>query len=73
MTTEVSRATLTSLSLLALACLYLLVLGCAQSVASAAADPALELHRSAIVIDGHSDTTPWLEDPEWTTPKPQPR
>ena len=53
-----SRPTLASLSLLAL--------GCAQSVAGVAADPALELHRSAIVIDGHSDTTPWLEDPEWS-------
>ena len=25
-----------------------------------------ELHESAIVIDGHSDVTPWLEDPEWS-------
>ncbi len=61
-----SRSTLACLSLLTLACLHLLVLGCAQNVTLAAADPALELHRSAIVIDGHSDTTPWLEDPEWS-------
>jgi membrane dipeptidase len=26
---------------------------------------AAELHRQAIVIDGHSDTTPWFEDPDW--------
>jgi membrane dipeptidase len=23
------------------------------------------LHRAAIVVDGHSDTTPWFHDPEW--------
>ena len=28
-------------------------------------DRATALHESAIVIDGHSDTTPWFEDPEW--------
>jgi membrane dipeptidase len=28
-------------------------------------DRALALHESAIVIDGHSDTTPWFQDPEW--------
>ena len=28
------------------------------------ADPSA-LHADAIVIDGHSDTTPWLEDPSW--------
>lgn len=28
-------------------------------------DLAQALHREAIVIDGHSDTTPWLEDSEW--------
>ena len=26
---------------------------------------ALQLHESAIVIDTHSDTTPWFEDPDW--------
>jgi membrane dipeptidase len=40
----------------------LLALGCASTPAD---DPALMLHRDAIVIDGHSDTTPWFEDPEW--------
>jgi membrane dipeptidase len=29
-------------------------------------DTVQELHESAIVIDGHSDVTPWLEDPEWS-------
>ena len=29
------------------------------------ADPVAVLHESAIVIDGHSDTTPWFQDPEW--------
>lgn len=33
--------------------------------ASAPEDAAIALHRDAIVIDGHSDTTPWFEDPEW--------
>jgi membrane dipeptidase len=28
-------------------------------------DAARALHRDAIVIDGHSDTTPWFQDPEW--------
>jgi membrane dipeptidase len=26
---------------------------------------ALELHRDAIVVDTHSDTTPWFQDPAW--------
>ena len=26
---------------------------------------ALALHRAAIVIDTHSDTTPWFQDPDW--------
>lgn len=34
-------------------------------VGAPAEDPALALHRSAIVIDTHSDTTPWFQDPEW--------
>jgi membrane dipeptidase len=37
-------------------------LGCASTPAD---DPALALHHGAIVIDGHSDTTPWFEDPNW--------
>ena len=32
---------------------------------SGASDKALALHRDAIVVDTHSDTTPWFEDPEW--------
>ena len=32
---------------------------------SGASDDALALHRDAIVVDTHSDTTPWFEDPEW--------
>lgn len=31
---------------------------------SARVDPAA-LHASAIVVDGHSDVTPWLQDPDW--------
>ncbi|NRA01799.1 MAG: membrane dipeptidase [Myxococcales bacterium] len=30
-----------------------------------ALEQVLELQRSAIVIDTHSDTTPWFEDPDW--------
>jgi membrane dipeptidase len=26
---------------------------------------ARQLHRNAIVVDGHADTTPYFEDPEW--------
>jgi membrane dipeptidase len=33
--------------------------------AATPADRALALHRDAIVVDGHSDTTPWFGDPEW--------
>ncbi len=29
------------------------------------ADPALDLHHASIVIDTHSDTTPWFQDPDW--------
>jgi membrane dipeptidase len=45
----------------------LLAAGCAEEP-EAAADAALAvaLHRDAIVIDGHSDVTPLLEDPEWS-------
>ena len=37
--------------------------GCGSG--SAPADRAPALHESAIVVDGHSDTTPWFQDPEW--------
>jgi membrane dipeptidase len=30
-----------------------------------AGDDALALHHDAIVVDTHSDTTPWFQDPEW--------
>ena len=30
-----------------------------------AADSGQDLHRSAIVVDTHSDTTPRFEDPDW--------
>ena len=41
----------------------LVVLACA---ACGRGEPdAARLHRDAIVIDTHSDTTPWFEDPEW--------
>jgi membrane dipeptidase len=28
-------------------------------------EAALSLHRDAIVVETHADTTPWFEDPEW--------
>jgi membrane dipeptidase len=28
-------------------------------------EAALALHREAIVVETHADTTPWFEDPEW--------
>jgi len=37
----------------------------ARATSTAIDDPALALHRDAIVIDGHSDTTPWFQDPDW--------
>ena len=41
-------------------------LACAACAAPAPErDASLALHRDAIVIDGHSDTTPWFQDPEW--------
>ena len=40
-------------------------LAVASACASPADDPALALHHDALVVDGHSDTTPWFEDPEW--------
>jgi len=45
----------------------LALLACASGPNDAPDRPltAGELHRDAIVIDGHSDTTPWFEDPEW--------
>ncbi|MEE3326933.1 MAG: dipeptidase [Myxococcota bacterium] len=49
--------------------LFLLVLGTAcgngETADPALVDSAEELHRSAIVVDTHSDTTPRFEDPEW--------
>ncbi len=36
-----------------------------QEAQPASRDTALALHRDAIVVDGHSDTTPWFGDPEW--------
>lgn len=47
-----------------LALLLLLALAC-QAPAPAAEDAALALHRDAIVVDAHSDTTPWFQDPTW--------
>jgi membrane dipeptidase len=44
-----------------IALLALLGAGCGQGER----DAALALHLDAIVIDTHSDTTPWFEDPEW--------
>jgi len=42
----------------------LVALGCAHAPSDADAS-ASDLHRDAIVIDGHSDTTPWFQDPAW--------
>jgi membrane dipeptidase len=44
-----------------IALLALVALACGRGDA----DDALTLHRDAIVIDTHSDTTPWFEDPAW--------
>jgi membrane dipeptidase len=41
------------------------VLVCAGCAAPSGEDAAALLHRDAIVIDSHSDTTPWFEDPDW--------
>jgi membrane dipeptidase len=46
--------------MLALACA-----ACGPRGAGRDGDAALALHRDAIVIDTHSDTTPWFQDPEW--------
>jgi membrane dipeptidase len=43
----------------ALACTFA---GCSR--AGSKSDPLL-LHQRALVIDTHSDTTPWFQDPEW--------
>ena len=44
----------------------LLLLGCTGERREAAGDAeALALHRAALVVDTHSDTTPWFQDPEW--------
>ena len=47
----------------------LLAAGCGATLAAPGVAPeedaALALHRDAIVVDGHSDTTPWFHDPEW--------
>lgn len=38
-------------------------LACSGPPAAPPEDPALVLHREAIVLDTHSDTTPWFQDP----------
>jgi membrane dipeptidase len=49
---------------LACGALALMSIGCAGIWTADAPDP-LALHHSAIVVDGHSDTTPLFEDPGW--------
>ncbi len=51
----------------ALVASLVLVAACALPVAAPpdGHDAADALHRDAIVIDTHSDTTPWFEDPTW--------
>jgi membrane dipeptidase len=44
--------------------LVLVLSGCAGLGSDGTVD-ALALHRSAVVVDGHSDTTPLFEDPDW--------
>ena len=52
-----------SVALLLLACG---ALACSEERPAIEVDPAsLELHRAAIVVDTHSDTTPWFQDPDW--------
>ncbi len=41
----------------------LFALACAAPTPQA--DPALELHFGSIVVDTHSDTTPWFQDATW--------
>ena len=43
---------------------FILLLGSSAALACSDPDPG-ELHARAIVIDGHSDTTPLFEDPDW--------
>ena len=45
---------------ISLLAVMLLAGGCAR-----AGDGALGLHHDAIVVDTHSDTTPWFQDPAW--------
>src|SRR5262245_32328347 len=54
------RSRAAAAAILALACA-----ACGPRGAAEDGDPVLALHRDAIVIDTHSDTTPWFEDPEW--------
>jgi membrane dipeptidase len=42
----------------------LLLAGCA-ALGPQGDDRIEQLHRDAIVVDTHSDTTPWFQDPEW--------
>jgi membrane dipeptidase len=59
---ERSNASLVSILIAAAAAVFLgLLSGCATQGESARA-----LHFDAIVIDGHSDTTPKFEDPSWS-------
>jgi len=42
-----------------------LALCCVACASRSVEDEARALHRDAIVIDTHSDTTPWFQDPDW--------
>lgn len=52
--------------ILALGAAALAACGGGPSDARSSAERAARLHRSAIVIDTHSDTTPRFEDPSWS-------
>jgi membrane dipeptidase len=50
---------------LAAACIVCVSGACAGPASLPAESAAERLHREAIVVDTHSDTTPWFQDPDW--------
>ena len=54
-----------SLSLVFLAAAILSTTGCIRPGELSLEERAARLHHDAIVIDGHSDTTPFFQDPTW--------
>jgi membrane dipeptidase len=50
---------------IAVAWLAAALAACRAAPDAPAVDPALDLHQRALVVDTHSDTTPWFQDPLW--------